>query len=29
MFFFKEQKITQPIVDRFLSKYLKPHAFKL
>ena len=29
MFFFKEQKITQPIVDRFLSKHLKPHAFKL
>ena len=29
MFFFKEQEITQPIVDRFLSKHLKPHAYKL
>jgi alpha-beta hydrolase superfamily lysophospholipase len=29
MFFFKEQEITQPIVDHFLSRHLKPHAVKL
>ena len=29
MFFFKEQQITHPIVDRFLAKHLKSHAYKL